>query len=393
MDPTSLIDPTGTASSVLESFERDLFNLGGTAVSLVDIAVALAVLALFALLARYLRKGLERLLRDRLRGRPGVAHAIGRIAQYVVVAVGVVVALDQIGVHLGAVAATGAIVAVGIGIGLQDITKNILSGVLLLLERHVQKDDFVIVGDTVGTVQSIELRATRVVSRDGVSIIVPNSELVSGVVINQSQPTPVFRTRVAVGVAYGSDTELVRETLLEVADAHPRVRKAPPPTVFFRAFGSSSLDFELAVWIDDPQPEPAVTSDLRFAIDAAFRERGVTIAFPQLDLHVIDGLEALAPRPFRGREAPRGDGQGDRGPRTEGEEGRPRPVSVAPAPRTTPARERREPVPAVRDTTAAEKKAVEDAVRAADDPDGREGRARRPRRPSDRPPDEREPGQ
>jgi len=351
MNPTDLIDPALTADRVVESIERDLFSLGGTAVSLADIAVALGFLAAFAILGRYLRKGLERLLRDRLKGRPGVAHAIGRITQYVFFTVGLVVGLDQIGVHLGAVAATGAIVAVGIGIGLQDITKNILSGVFLLLERHVQKDDFVIVGDTVGTVQSVELRATRVVSRDGVSIIVPNSELVSGVVINQSQPTPVFRTRVAVGVAYGSDTELVRDTLLEVASGHPRVRRHPPPAVFFRAFGSSSLDFELAVWIDDPQPEPAVTSDLRFAIDAAFRERGVTIAFPQLDLHVIDGLEPIA------TGAPR------------------RPSAPAPA-RIPAVAERHEPVPQVRDTSAAEKKAVADAVRAADDPEVRQRRDR-----------------
>lgn len=330
------MNPQETAERLVDGLESTIFEIGGRSVTPLDVVFAVAIVAAFLLLARWLRAGLERLLRDRLHGRPGLAHALGRITQYAVVTVGFVVGLDQVGVHLTALAATGAIVAVGIGIGLQDITKNVLSGVLLLLERHVQKGDFVIVGDTVGTVQSIELRATRVVSRDGVSIIVPNGELVSGTVINQSQPTGTYRLRVRVGVAYGSDVELVRETLLEVARSHPRVLADPRPMVFFDDFGASSLDFELAAWVDDPQPEPAVKSDLRFAIDAAFRDRGITIAFPQLDLHVVSGLDAL-------REG--------RGP-ASGKAAAPQRKSIGPA----------------RDTSAEEKQTVERMVTGDDRP-------------------------
>lgn len=180
-----------------------------------------------------------------------------------------------------------------IGFGLQNIAQNFASGIILLVERPVQKGDFVDVGDAVGTVEDIAMRATRILTRDGVQIIVPNSELVSGRVVNRSAPTTRSRVRVNLGVAYGSDTERVRDTLLAVAAAEPRVLRDPPPAVFFKDFGDSALVFDLAVWIDTPQLEFVITSDLRFAIDRSFRETGLVIAFPQKDLHLVSGLEGV----------------------------------------------------------------------------------------------------
>jgi small-conductance mechanosensitive channel len=144
-----------------------------------------------------------------------------------------------------------------------------------------------------GTVVGIEMRATRVMTRDGISVLVPNSKLISDEVSNLSAPEPTTRLRVGVGVAYGSDTKRVRDVLLEVAANDGRLLKEPAPTVFFREFGSSSLDFELCVWLDDPQVRPRVASDLRFAIDRAFRDHQITIAFPQLDLHLASGFEKV----------------------------------------------------------------------------------------------------
>ncbi len=150
----------------------------------------------------------------------------------------------------------------------------------------MQKGDFVVVGDIVGTVVDIEMRATKVVSRDGVAMIIPNSEFISARVVNQSHPTSRKRVQIRVGVAYGSDTGLVRDTLVALALEHPKVLRDPPPVVFFRNFGDSTLDFDLAVWLDHPEPEPSVTSDIRFAIDRVFREKRIELPFPQREVRM-----------------------------------------------------------------------------------------------------------
>ena len=137
------------------------------------------------------------------------------------------------------------------------------------------------------------MRATRIVTRDGVSVLVPNSQLVSAEVRNLHAPRRTNRLRVAVGVAYGSDTSLVRKVLLEVAASDSRILKHPEPEVFFDNFGNSSLDFELAVWLDDAELRQRVSSDVRFAIDAAFRKHGIRIPFPQRDLHLVSGFDAV----------------------------------------------------------------------------------------------------
>jgi len=289
----------------VDQLNTELFRLSNTPVTPLSLIVFLGTLAVAFVLGAVLRSTVMRMLSRRGHAREGLAYALGRITQYVTIVLGFMIGLENVGIELTALAAAGALLTVGIGFGLQNIAQNFISGLILLIERPVQKGDFVVVGNTVGTVYEIAMRATKVISRDGVSIIVPNSELISGTVLNQSAPTSKYRVRIKVGVAYGSNIDLVRDTLLEVARKHPRVLGDPPPTVFFRDFGDSALDFELAVWLDDPQPEPAVTSDMRFAIDRAFRERAIEIPFPQRVLHVqpelleqMDGKrrEAVGPR-------------------------------------------------------------------------------------------------
>jgi len=236
--------------------------------------------------ARAARGAAGRLMSRRPGAPPGAVYAVGRIVQYVVLTGGTLVCLDTLGVNLGTLAALGALLSVGIGFGLQNITQNFISGIILLVERPIQKGDFVMVGDVVGTVTEIEMRATKIVSRDGVAMIIPNSEFISGRVFNQSHPTTRKRVHVAVGVAYGSDTRLVREALLEVAGRNEHVLRDPAPAVFFKNFGDSSLDFDLAVWLEQPDSEPTVTSDLRFEIERLFREKGIEIPFPQRELRI-----------------------------------------------------------------------------------------------------------
>jgi potassium efflux system protein len=206
------------------------------------------------------------------------------------VVIGTLAAIASVGIRLDALLAASAVLLVGIGFGLQNIAQNFVSGLILLIERPVARGDFVQIGRAFGSVVDVGMRATQVVTRDEVTIIVPNSELITAQMINHSVPTPNLRVGVRVGVAYGSDTDRVREVLLGVARADPEVLSEPGPDVRFDDFGDSSLDFSLLVWIANPREDQRIASRLRFAIDAAFRAAGIQIPFPQRDVHIRSGL-------------------------------------------------------------------------------------------------------
>jgi len=169
---------------------------------------------------------------------------------------------------------------------LQSIANNFVSGLILFFERPLKIGDIIAAGDTEGRVEEIKMRATTVVTRDNVSVIVPNSQFISGEVTNWSHTDPKVRIHIPVGVGYGSDVQLVTDLLLKVGQAHAEVLDEPPPNVWFTTFGDSSLNFELLAWIDNPLLHKQVTSDLNYAIDAIFRENDVEIPFPQRDVHL-----------------------------------------------------------------------------------------------------------
>lgn len=274
-------------------FDQPLFVMGGSAVTIASV-VSFVVFVTVAFAASWLlRRSLQRVSRRRGLDE-GVQHALDRLLHYAVVAVGAFLALENLGVSITALAGLGAVLAVGIGFGLQNIAQNFVSGLILLLERPVKKGDFVEVGDVRGTVRDIRARATVVTTLDNVDIIVPNGQFITEPVTNETYGDRRVRVGIEVGVAYGSDTRRVRELLLGVAAASPDVLDDPEPQVMFMDFGESSLDFELLGWLADPRQEKPVTSELRFAIDAAFRANGIEIPFPQRDLHVRSGLHPEA---------------------------------------------------------------------------------------------------
>lgn len=273
-------------------FDQPLFVVAGTAVTLASVVSFVVFLALAFAASFLLQRAVQRLCRRRGVDE-GVRYALTRLVHYVVIAVGAFLALDNLGISVTALAGLGAILAVGIGFGLQNITQNFVSGLILLLERPVKKGDFVVVGETSGTVRDIRARATVVTTLDNVEIIVPNGQFITEQVTNETFTDRRVRARVAVGVAYGSDTGRVREVLLEVAASHAQVLEDPPADVQFTDFGDSSLDFALVFWVPDALFRPRVASDLRFAIDAAFRREGIEIPFPQRDLHLRSGAERL----------------------------------------------------------------------------------------------------
>jgi potassium efflux system protein len=270
---------------IKDILDHPLLHLSGGVLSLGSILVGLLVLAASILVATIVSHGTKGLLARRGLAI-GTQFAAAKMLRYVLLAVGGTMSLDAMGIRLDALIAASAVLAVGIGFGLQNITQNFISGIILLIEQPVRKGDFVRVGETLGTVDDIGLRATHVISRDGVSFIVPNSALITANVVNHSRPTLDFRVRIALGVAYQSDMELVRDTLIAVATAHPKVLAKPAPEVRFEDFGTSSLQVSVLFWIGEPRDDLRIGSEVRFALNAAFREKKIEMPFPQQDVHI-----------------------------------------------------------------------------------------------------------
>lgn len=212
-----------------------------------------------------------------------------------VIVIGILISLNTIGFSLTNVVVILASLSVGIGFGLQNITSNLISGIILIFERPIKIGDLVeiIEMDIFGRVDAINLRSTIIVALDEKEIIVPNSQLITEPVHNLTHDNNRFRVQVPVGVSYSSDVEIVKKALLEVAHAHPEVIKEPllgiknvtPPFVRFISFGESSLDFELLTWIPDSFQRFDIASDLHFMIWEKFKEYEIQIPFPQRDVH------------------------------------------------------------------------------------------------------------
>lgn len=214
----------------------------------------------------------------------GSQYAINQLLKYLLYTIAILMALESLGFTLTILWGGAAALLVGIGLGLQETFKDFFSGIILLFERTVEVGDVVVVDGVVGTVRHIGLRTSLVETRDNLTVIVPNSRLVVEKVINWSHNDDKARFSVKVGVAYGSDTALVKKLLLEVARETPSVLRDPAPFVRFTDFGESSLDFELHFWSRDLIPIENIKSDMRFEIDRAFRENQISIPFPQRDV-------------------------------------------------------------------------------------------------------------
>jgi len=221
----------------------------------------------------------------------GSQFAINRLLTYLAYFIGVLLVVQAAGFNLIGIWTGAAALLVGIGIGLQQTFNDLVCGVIILFERSVKVGDVIeLSGHEVGTVRKVGTRTSVVETRDDVIIFVPNSKLIGDNVINWSQIERKARFHVQVGVAYGSDLELVKEILISAAKDHPRTMDSPAPFVRFLEFGDSSLNFEVLFWSRDLMRTEDTKSDIRFAIDAAFRARGVDIPFPQRDIWVRGGL-------------------------------------------------------------------------------------------------------
>ena len=279
--------------------------LPGLAISLLQLFLLVGLLILVFWLSSQTKRFLfNRFLADSGLDR-SLQYAISKIAANVVLVVGIFIVLQNTGIHLEALTVFAGAVGVGIGFGLQNITSNFISGLVILAERPITIGDRVEVAGVTGQVQKIRARSTVIVTNDNITTIVPNQKFIDSPVTNWTYGDPKVRFRIPVGVAYGSDVEKVRQKLIEAAEEDPHTLADPAPSVFFVEFGSSSLNFELVAWSDEMSHRPRrYTSDLNFAIDKKLREAGIEIPFPQRELTIRSGvlkIEHVPAEPEKGR--------------------------------------------------------------------------------------------
>jgi small-conductance mechanosensitive channel len=280
----------------------ELFKIGNTPISLMTLVLMTIVVAGSVIASRLLRAALKRALKKQGIGDEGGVAVATRLLHYLIVAIGLAIALQTAGVELGALFAAGAVFAVGIGFGMQNIAQNFVSGVILLIERTIKPGDVIEVESRVVKVQKMGIRATLVRSLDEEELIVPNSTLVQSTVKNFTLQDTLYRIRIRVGISYASDLKSAKKTLEEAAKSLAWRDESYAPRVFLLDFGASSLDLEVSVWMRDPWNFAGARSDLREAIWWAFKEHGITVAFPQLDLHLDPpALDAIAGRPKTAR--------------------------------------------------------------------------------------------
>ena len=250
---------------------------------------ALFIFATIVILSGWIRSQLENNWLKMTSMGQGARDALVTIMGYVLFIIAIMAGLSAAGFNFGNLAIIAGALSVGIGFGLQNIVNNFVSGLVLLFERPIRKGDWIEVGGTEGVVKNIQIRSTVIQTFDRSDVIVPNSELISGQVTNWVLSSKTGRAIVPVGVAYGTDTEKVRDILMAIAEDNEDVSKSgfiPKPIVLFREFGDSSLNFELRVFLHNVDNRLSIISDINFAIDKAFREEGIEIPFPQRDLHV-----------------------------------------------------------------------------------------------------------
>ncbi len=251
-----------------------------------DLLAAAAVLLVTWMAVRNLPGLLEIALWQRLPLDRGVRYAMSTLTRYAIVLCGVMLGLSTVGIRWQNVQWLVAAMTVGLAFGLQEIFANFVSGLILLFERPIRPGDVVTVGSISGVVNCIRIRSTTITDWDRKELIVPNKEFITGQVVNWTLSDPTQRLVLRVGVAYGTDPNRAAELLASVARSDPRVLREPPPSVVFMGFGESSLDFDVRVFLPGPEQIMQVRHDLNVAINAALREAGIEIPFPQRVVHL-----------------------------------------------------------------------------------------------------------
>lgn len=269
-------------------FDQLAIDLGGVRISMLLLIKGVIVFAVLLKLASSGSSLLEKRILSLEELTPSVQVLLSKALKITLLAVAVIVALSSLGINLSAFAFIGGAIGVGVGFGLQKVVSNLVSGVILLLDRSIKPGDVIEIGSTYGRIQSLGARYVSVATRDRTEYLIPNEDLITTQVINWSFSDKLVRLKIVVGVSYDSDIHEVMQLMVETAANIPRVLTSPKPVCQLKNFGDSSIDMELRIWISDPENGISnVSSAVRVALWDVFKEHGIEIPFPQRDVHVI----------------------------------------------------------------------------------------------------------
>lgn len=253
-------------------------------ISILDVFIVITVIFITTILLRVVFKLITRNLPKADKSKFSVVYGYFRWFVYLVI---LLITLHSVGVNVTAVFAASAALLIGVGLALQTLFQDIISGIFILVDQSVHVGDIIEIDGKVGRVEEIKLRTTRAVTIDNKVLVIPNHLYLANFLYNWTQNGTLTRESVSIGIAYNSDVQLVRKLLLQVASTHPDVVSEPEPVVIFNNFGDSSLDFKLIFTLDDSFKATFIKSDIRFEIDRLFREHNISIPFPQRDVHII----------------------------------------------------------------------------------------------------------
>ncbi len=278
-------------SYIRDILNIQLFTISEVPVTTASILIFLLLLTFFIIAGIFARRAINRKIFKRFHVDEGTSYTLSRITQYVIITIGVLISFNFVGINLSSLTVIFGLLSVGIGFGLQNVTSNFISGLIILFERPISVGDRVVVNDIEGDIIEINIRSTMVRTVNNISIVVPNSEFVSKDVINYSHGDPTYRLDVNVGVSYDSDLDTVLKALNEVAANNSNVMKNPEPEVHLIEFGDSSWNMQLRSWIPNVKDYPKIRNELNQAIVRTFRQYNIVIPFPQRDLHVRSSVK------------------------------------------------------------------------------------------------------
>ena len=282
-------------------WEFELYGSGGVTIHLNQVVIAFLIIILGGVASKRISGMIGNRLNATGRLKSNAAFMIQRIIFYLLLVIATLIALPIAGIPITVFTVIGGALAIGIGFGAQNLFNNLMSGIIIMLEQPIRIGDVIELEEQEGRVQNIGNRCVRVRRTDGVDVLVPNSHFLEQQVVNWTLFDNAIRGSVRVGVAYGSPTDKVAAIIEKIASRHPEILSRPEPArVLFEDFGDSALVFNLLFWTQVLRPMDlrVIQSDLRFQIDAAFREDGIVIAFPQQDVH-LDSLRPIDVRVVR----------------------------------------------------------------------------------------------
>ena len=277
----------GLADLVKRLMSFPLFHLGENVVSLWIIVNAVLILLIFVFGTRLVQSYLDYKVYPSLGIDQGLGYALNTFLKYFLIVVGFLFSLKVVGIDLRFLLVFAGAIGIGLGLGLQNMAANMISGFSIIFGGKIRKGDWIESGGTLGVVTDIYLRATKVRTRDNIEYLIPNSELISNTIVNYSLSSPMVRLALPLGVSYDADPRVVEKILLAVAEAEPLVSHYQKPAVRFIGYGDSSIDFELLIWFDVRNiGRRTIRSALYFTIFDEFKKAGIEIPFPQRDIHI-----------------------------------------------------------------------------------------------------------